>query len=380
VIYLKKSEVLEIKKQFKHDNCTISKICGCYIDGEKSIKTVFSDTFLTLPEEETFKYFEIFKKTLSGTLGKNLLDMEFPLDENFKNPNNEFLVELKNSELKDDKLLMRFYEQVIKSFNYAENYLILLVHVAYDVPGISQDKLSMDDASDEVYKYILCSICPVGLSKAGLSYQPEENKIGQRKQDWVVGMPLNGFLFPAFNDRSADVNSILYYSKNPSLIQDGLIDELLGCNPPMTADTQKTAFSNILEETLGDDCDYETVRDIHEKLNVMVEESAEDLRPSTIDKAELKTVLLESGVQSEKIELMEKKFDEKEELKSGLHLNNLASTRNFELKTPNISIKVASDCTNLIETRLIDGINCIVIPVTDQVELNGVPVKIKKKP
>lgn len=376
---MKKSEVLEIKKQFNHDNCTVSRICGCYIDGDKNIKTVFSDTFLTLPEEETFKYFEIFKKTLSGTLGKNLLDMEFPRDEEFKNSQNDFLLDLKNSELKDDKLLMQFYEQVIESYNYAENYLILLVHVAYDVPGVSKDNLSMDDASDEVYKYILCSICPVGLSKAGLSYQPDENKIGQRKQDWVVGMPLNGFLFPAFTDRSSDVNSILYYSKNPALIQDTLIDNLLGCTPPLTADVQKNTFNNIIEEALGDDCDYDTVRIIHEKLNQMVEESAEDLRPPVIDKSELKSVLMDSGLKQEKVEVLDQKLSERDDLSAGLHLSNLVNTRGFEVKMPSVSIKVASDCADLIETKLVDGRKCIVIPITDEVELNGVSIKLKKE-
>lgn len=374
---MKKSEVNEIKKQFKHDNCTISKVCGCYIDGDKNIKTVFSDSFLTLPEEETFKYFEIFKKTLGGSLGKNLLNMEFPRDSDFENDQSEFLIQLKNSELRDDKLNMRLYEEVIKSFNYAGNYLVLLVYMAYDVPGISSDKLELDDASDEVYKCVLCSICPVELSKAGLSYQPDENKISHRKQDWVVGMPLNGFLFPAFNDRGSDVNSVLYYSKNPKLLQDELIESLLGCETPLTAELQKDVFTDILEDTLGEDCDFETVKNIHEKLNLLVEESKEELRPATIDKEELKSVMSESGVSSEKIELLEEKYRSNDELcKCDLHLSNLVNTRSFEVNTPSISIKVDPDSTHLIETKLVDGRKSIVIPITDEVEVNGVPVKI----
>ncbi|OHW63544.1 hypothetical protein EUAN_04080 [Andreesenia angusta] len=374
---MKKSEVNEIRKQFDHDRCTISRICGCYIDGEKSIKTVFTDSFLTLPEEETFKYFEIFKKTLSGTVGKNLLDIDFPRDDSFENSQNDFLIQLKNSELRDDKLNMRLYEEVIKSFNYAGNYLVLLVYMAYDVPGISNDNLTLEDASDEVYKCVLCSICPVELSKAGLSYQPDENKISHRKQDWVVGMPLNGFLFPAFNERSADVNSILYYSKNPKVLQDELIENLLGCEAPLTAELQKDVFTDIIAETLGDDCDYETVRSINEKLGQMVEESKEELRPPTIDVAELKSVLVESGVSGEKIESLDQKCSENQELaKRELHLSNLVNTRSFEVSTPSISIKVDPDSTHLLETKLVDGRKSIVIPITDEVEVNGVPVKI----
>ncbi len=372
-----KSEVLEIRRQFKEDSTAISRICGCYVDSEKNKKALFSGSFLTLPEEDMLKYFEIFKKTLSGTLGKNLLNMEFPRDEEFKNEKNDFLMELRKSELKDDELLTKFYDQVIDSYDYAGNYLILLIHAAYDIPAKSSDDIEMEDASDEVFRHILCSICPVDLSKPALSYQPEENKISHRNRDWVVGMPLNGFLFPAFNDRSTDVNSILYYTKKPDSIHDELVMELLGCEPPLTADVQKETFTNIIEESLGEDCSYEAVKNIHENLSIMLEESKEDMRPETIDREELKSVLLDSGVKEENINILDKKIYENEELKSGLHLTNLVNTRSFDVKMPNISIKVSPESVHLIETKIVDGRKSIVIPVTDEVKVNGVPVNIK---
>lgn len=372
-----KSEVLEIRRQFKEENSTISRICGCYVDSEKEKKAVFCGSFLTLPEEDMLKYFEIFKKTLSGTMGKNLLNMEFPRDEEFKNENNDFLMEIKNSELKDDELLEKLYDQIISSYDYAGNYLILLIHAAYDIPGRSTDELEMEDASDEVYRYIMCSICPVDLSKPALSYQPEENKISHRNRDWVVGMPINGFLFPAFNERSTDVNNILYYTKKPSDIHDELVTEILGCEPPLTADVQKETFTNIIEESLGEDCSYDAVKNIHESLSLMLEESKEDLRPETIDREELKNVLLDSGVKEENINILDKKIYDNEELKSGLHLGNLVNTRSFDVKMPNISIKISPESVHLLETKIVDGRKSIVIPITDEVEVNGVPVNVK---
>ena len=77
---MNKKEISEIKKQFSPNNCAITRICGCYVDGEKNKKTELKEAFLSLSEEEMFKYFEIFKKTLSGTIGKNLINMEFPLE------------------------------------------------------------------------------------------------------------------------------------------------------------------------------------------------------------------------------------------------------------------------------------------------------------
>ena len=78
---MNKKEIAEIKKLFTPSHCAITRICGCYVDAEKNIKTKLKEAFLSLEEEEMFKYFKIFKSTLSGTIGKNLLNMEFPLSQ-----------------------------------------------------------------------------------------------------------------------------------------------------------------------------------------------------------------------------------------------------------------------------------------------------------
>ena len=210
-----KQEINEIKRLYTPSNCSITRICGCYVDGEKNKKTEFREAFLSLPEEEIFKYFELLRKTLSGSPGKNLLDLEFPLASEEEGGTQEFLLRLRESRLKDDALLEEFYDKVISSYEYVGNYLILLIHDAYDVPGKTSDGLTMDDASDTVYEYILCSICPVNLSKPGLSYDATANEFHNRVRDWIVEMPEAGFLFPAFNDRASDIHSVLYYSKKP---------------------------------------------------------------------------------------------------------------------------------------------------------------------
>lgn len=189
-----KKEISEIKRQFTPSNCSITRICGCYVDGEKNKKTEFKEAFLSLPEDDMFKYFEILRKNLSGTLGKNLLNLEFPLDSEMEGCPQEFLLKLRNSRLQDDEILDAFYDRIIETYDYVGNYLILLIHDAYDIPGKTSDGIEMEDASDEVYSYIMCSICPVDLSKPGLSYDELENSFKNRVRDWVVGMPEMGFL------------------------------------------------------------------------------------------------------------------------------------------------------------------------------------------
>ena len=305
---MNKKEVLEIRKQFSPKNCAITKICGCYVDYEKNKKMESKDAFLALPEEEAFKYFDIFKKTLSGSIGKNMLNMEFPLDAEMPGGTQEFLLKLRDSRLEDDMLLEEFYDKVIATYEYAENYYIILIHAAYDVPGRTSDDLEMDDASDEVYQHILMSICPVSLSKAGLSYNAEENCIQDRIRDWIVDKPDKGFLFPAFNDRSTDLHSVLYYTKKSEDLQPEMIDQLLGAKMPMSADTQKETFQMIIEDTLGEDGDYETVRNIHETLNDMIEEHKEEPDPLTLDKTDVKKIFEQSGVSNEKMENFEKEL------------------------------------------------------------------------
>lgn len=372
---MNKKEISEIKKQFTPSHCAITRICGCYVDGEKEKKTQMKEMFLSLPEEEMFKYFDIFRKTLSGTLGKNLVNMEFPMETEDFGGTQAFLMSLRESQLNDPNLLNEFYDKVIESYDYGENYLILLIHSVYDVPGKTTDGLEMEDASDEVYDHILCAICPVKLSKPGLSYQAETNSFHDRIRDWIVELPEVGFLFPAFNDRSTDIHNILYYTKNPEDLRSSLVDQLLGCVLPLTAKNQKETFQTIIEDTLGSDCDYETIRNIHENLHEMMEEKKEEPDPLVLDKTDIKNLLAGSGVQPEKLEDFEKHYEASAPEPVPFMASNIANTRKFEVKTPDVIVQVNPARSDLVDTRIIDGRRCIVIEINDAVEVNGIPVR-----
>ena len=372
---MNKKEISEIKKQFTPSRCAITRICGCYVNGEKEKKAQMKEMFLSLPEEEMFKYFDIFRKTLSGTLGKNLVNMEFPMETEDYGGTQAFLMSLRESQLNDPNLLNEFYDKVIESYDNGEHYLILLIHSVYDVPGKTTDGLEMDDASDEVYDHILCAICPVKLSKPGLSYQAEINEFHDRIRDWIVDMPEVGFLFPAFNDRSTDIHNILYYTKNPEDLRNSLVDRLLGCVLPLTAKSQKETFQTLIEDTLTGEGDYEIVRTIHENLTEMIEEKKEEPEPLILDKTDIKKLLSNSGVAPEKLENLEKQMDEVPPVP--FMASNIANIRKFEVKTPDVVVPVNPSRADLVETRIIDGRQCIVIEINDAVEVNGIPVRFR---
>ncbi len=377
---MNKKEISEIKKQFTPEHCAITRICGCYVDGEKEKRTELKEAFLSLPEEEMFKYFDIFRKTLSGTIGKNLINLDFPLSQEAEGGTQEYLLRLRDSKLKDDDLLEDFYDKVIEHYFYGENYYIILIHGLYDIPGKASDGAQMFDASDEVYEFLLCSICPVKLSKAGLCYNSKTNNIEDRIRDWIVEMPDQGFLFPVFQDRSTDLHRVLYYSKNPALEQTDFMDSLFGCDQPVSAQGQQEIFNTIVEDTLGENCDYDTVKNIHERLNEWVEEQKDEPEPLSLDKTEVKHLLAESGAPNENLDSFDTTFETTAGEQTSLLATNVTNTRKFQIKTPDVVVQVNPERTDLVETRVIDGRPCLVIAVDDHVEVNGINVRVITQP
>ena len=369
-----KQEINEIKKLFTPSKCSITRICGCYVDGEKEKKADFKQAFLSLPEEEIFKYFEILRKNLSGTLGKNLLNLDFPLKSEEEGGTQAFLLKLRDSKLKDDELLHAFYDKIIESYEYVGNFLILLIHDVYDVPGKTSDGIEMDDASDEIYEYIMACICPVNLSKPGLSYNAVENTFQNRIRDWVVEMPEAGFLFPAFNDRGTDLHSTLFYTKDADELKESFVENLLGCPLPLPAGSQKESFHALIEETLAETCSIDAVINIHERLNEIIAEHKEDPVPLIMDKEEVKTVFADSGVSNEKLETFDRCFDATAGEGAELVVNNVINTRTFEVKTPDVVIKVNPERIDLVRTQMVNGRECLVIDLGSNVTVNGIAI------
>lgn len=370
-----RKEINEIKSQYTLEDCGILRLCGCYVDGERNKITQFNENFLNLPEEEKHKYFDIFKKTLSGTPGKNLIDMKFNVDAYADEGARTFLMNLRDSSLKDDRLLDEFYDRIINNYSYVGNYLILLINQVYDIPAVTTDNIEMEDASDEVYSYILCSICHVNLSKPGLGYDEEDNNFHDKKQSHMVDVPDVGFLFPAFNKRSADEDMTLFYTKDVSEFEYGLIDCLLDCAIPLPAKQQKETFNTLVNEALGEDADLEVVKSIHENLEQIIEDKKQESpAPVMLDKTEVKELLVKSGVRDERLENFEEHF----EMAAGEHgklvASNVSSGRKFEVKTPDVVIKINSDKTDIVSTQVIDGRQCLVIQIDERLEVNGIIV------
>lgn len=312
---MNKKEVLELKRRFKKEAATFTRVCGCYVDGNHNKVCKFGNTFLNLEEDEFYKYLEIANKALSGTIGNNLLELKFPIEEEEVGGRQHILMALRASKLEDENLLDTFYDLVIDTYDHAGNYLIVLFHDAYDVMSRTSDNNNLDE-SEEVYEYLICAICPVDLSKPGLGFLEEEHRIGPRVRDWVVGAVDTAFLFPAFNDRSTDIHLTLFYTKNTKEPHSEFMANGLGCGIERTATEQKMAFHSIVRNVLGAEDEHtdDVLLDLQQNLSDMIDEYAEthddDEDVFLLDKEVVTKLLADSEISEEKAAKIEKSVDE----------------------------------------------------------------------
>ena len=398
-----KKSINELRRRLKKDGCTFTKMCGCYIDDNKNKVTNLDEIFLNLEDEEYFKYLEIAKKVLSTNVGNNILELNFPLEEEKPGGHQQFLLGLKKSGLKDQGLLDTFYDMVIEKYNSLGNYLILLFHDVYDVMTKTTDNNKLDE-SEEVYEYIICAICPMVLSKPGLGYNKDKNKISTLNREWFVGMPETGFVFPAFIDRSSDIHSVLMYTADSKNVHTDMIEDILGCREKLTYAQQQDVLTDMVLEVTGEDM----VKDVMDTVNIELAHVSDENPESYVSKEHIKSALEHAGIAENKAvnicnqymssinteevpligdivpnkaQKIVKDNNEKELLKEEIKdLNRKIASieetndNNEQLTVDEgeIIITVNSEKKELIRRENIDGVNCVVIPVSesDHVKIN----------
>lgn len=372
---MNKKEISEIRKLFAKDSCRIDSLAACYVSIEKEKTFVINEALSSLSEEELQYHLSIFHKCLGGTLGKNLINMEFPLDAEFGEGQQKFLLNLRDSRLKEEEILEKFFDLIIANYPSSDKYYIVAIHGNYDVPGKGKDGATLEDASDIIYEYLLCAICPVKLSKAALGYDSDANRIRERVRDWVVEVPEKAFLFPAFNDRGPDIHSMLYYTKKAEELFPEFVETVFGTTSPLSPDTQTETFNSLIMETLGDEISLEIVQRVQENIAEVIEQNKEIPEPVELTPYEMKELLGKSGVEDKKLENFEATFKTVAGEKATIIADNLPVVKQLKIKAPDIEIKVKPESASLISHKMVDGVLSIVIPVGDGVEVNGITVK-----
>ncbi len=374
-------EISEIRRHLRRDRSNITHLFGCYVNENGEIISEFRQSTGLMPENESDKYFALLRRTLSGSLGKNLIDITFKTSQVADSPEHKLLMGLRESKLNDEELRQEFYKKVIENISLEGNYLILLGCDSYDVPFKSKDDSRSADQSEEVYTYIICTICPVKQTKANLHYVPEEKLFHDGAMNQMVSAPALGFLFPAFDNRATNIYNALYYTHDVKVGQDALIEAIFNTPVPQPAAEQKKSFEALLTTSLGEDCSLDVVQTVHEQLCQRIElhKEAKVPEPLMVSKEEVKEVLSSCGVSEAHIAKFSVDYDEVFGFEADLHPKNIIDSKHFELKTPDVVIKVDPTRSDLIETRIIGGIKYIMICADEEVEVNGVSIHIQEK-
>ncbi len=384
MIPMTRKDILELKKRLNKTDCTITKMCGCYVDHRKNKVVKLSETFLNLEDDEFFKYLEIARKCLSGTVGNNLMQLDFPLAEEAPGGRQQFLMGLKESGLKNDALLETFYDLIIENYDYAGNYLILIFKDAYDIITRTSDRMKLDE-SEEVFDYLLCAICPVCLSKPGLGYREEENRIGARIRDWVVCPPDTGFVFPAFSDRSSDIHSLIYYIRDAKDSRPECVEDVLGCGAKRTAAEQQQVFHSIVKTALTeeDEDSEELLLQFQENLQEIAlseDETYETEEPVVLTKELVEEALTETGIQGEAARQIKEGISR--EFENSLpEVKNLIDEKSLEKnahKIYDVILRVKPEKAGQIKSETIDGQKYLIIPMdeNEHINLNGVNTQV----
>lgn len=375
---MNRKEIAEIRRRFNIDKNAISCVRGCYVNDRREIVSTFNRSLLSFPQEEAEKYLAIFKRTLAGIPGKNLIDINFRPDQVMDDECHKLLMGLRNTALTVDQGVERLFERIIDALNLEGHYLILLMHDAYDVPFRTKDDQKIDEINEEVFNYILLSICPVKMTKPSLSYFAEDNDFHTRESDWVVAAPELGFMFPTFDDRATNIYNALYFTRDAAEMHDEFIDAVFNTDKPVPATVQKETFQAILEDTLEDDLNFDVVQTVHEQIRDMIEANNQDktAEPLVISRREVTGMLESCGVPEEKVVAFETRYDESFGQGMPLKAQNIVEPKKFEVRTPDVVVQVNPLRSDLVETRIIDGFKYILIRADEGVEVNGVNISI----
>ena len=376
---MNKKEISELSRRFKPEKANIGRVYGCYVNSSKEVISYIDESLAMMPQEEAQQYLTILKKTLSGSLGRNLTDIVFSTEQVAGSEEHKLLMELR-----DDRADARqsFFQKVIDSLDMGDNnYLILCANDVYDVPYCGHgdvDKSAQEYASeesDQVFRYFVCAVCPVKDGKLELGYFVGENEFHNCLAKQIVGAPELGFLFPAFDNRTTNIYNALFYSRKPDEMHYAFIEGIFHTDLAMTPAEQREAFESILSDSV--DCSMDTIRSVHEQLSAKVAEHAEskDEEPLTVSCGDISSILADCGVNEEQLSAFQKSFTERFG-KVLLNPENIVDTRHFEVKAGDVTITVSPEQSFLIETREVNGRKYIMIPADGGAELNGFAVKV----
>ena len=370
-------ELREIKRRLRPERNNISKIVGCFVNGNNEIVSKINQSIGMGESVVTERLLSVMKKSLSGSLGTNLTDISFSTKDVLEKDEHKLLSQLVKTKLADEDVLDTFYKKAIQSLKFEGNYVILLTYDVYDVPTYNKDGDAGE--STETFSYIIAAICPVKSMPEALSFKESDSLFHTFSASAVLSSPELGFMFPTFDERKTNIYNALYYTRSLSESYGDFTKSIFASEPPMPPKLQKATFNDCLADALAEECDFSVVRAIHSEIDDMIttHKDSRDPEPLKITKETVKSILSDNGVGEEKLEKLSDAFDECFGKNAELTPKNIISTNKFEVEMPEVSVKVSPEHRNLVSTEIINGVKYVIIKVTGPVSVNGVNITVE---
>ncbi len=374
-------ELAEIKKRFKPDKGNIAYVHGCYVAATKEIVSKFEVPVNMLSEEQQDWLLKLMKKSISGAVGRNLMNIEFSTEQVESGEEYKLLSDIRESELKNEELLDTLYEKIISSFVTDGNYLILLAYDAYDVPSFSKNDEDLMDSTD-IFRYFVCSICPIKITRAALGFSTADNSFRNIGAESAVSAPEIGFMYPCFDDRKTNIYNALFYTRSTKENYAEVVESLFGVTAQMPAAEQKQTFRNVVSDSTSESRNLGFVQSVHNMISDMITEHKEskDPEPLMLDKNDVRRVLTTCGAKDEEMVSFDENFVNGFGEKIEIPPQNIIDPKQFELKNSYVSIKVDPKFSFMVDAKVVDGVKYIMIRADEGVEVNGIGIHFDGEP
>ena len=384
---MNKKEIREIRRHLKPDRSNITAIFGCYVSASGEVISEYRAGFGTMSENQREFYLGILKNNLSGNLGKNLIQISFSNEQLVTSPEYKLLMGLRDCKLEDESLRKEFFQRIIDAVNLDSSYLILVACDQYDVPfqhhrrrGRPVYGAEIEEDADEVYSFLMCSICPVKTLQPAMQYSPDSKQFELVSNRQYLGVQTAGFLFPSFEDRSADVSKVVFYTKDSSKAHEELIRNLFSVEAKMSAAQEKKTFETVLSDSLQDECRLEVIQGIHAEIGQMIQ-LQKDVAPNewmTMGLDDMEKILEKNGVTEKSRMQFRSDFVSNFGKDAQITPRNVIDENRFEVKTNEITIRLTPENANMLRVKKIDGVPYFVISTSDPVNVNGLCVGVSE--
>lgn len=374
---MNKKEINDLKKNFS-DKCgffTFNQVLRAFVDSDKNIVCKKHSLLGVMPSEEQELIVETLRKGLSGTLGKNLIEYSFPDSEYLEGGAQNTLYKSLKSKLMNEEENEKFLQNITTNIDYTSTFVIFAAHCTYTL--FRRDKNDEQSEENSDFNFILTVICPVELGEDILIFDETDNNICliPKKNRNISRIPSDGFLFPVLTGGDPDINAVLCYTSKPKEPNKSIVEKVLGCETSFTAVGERAVFCKVISDIIGDDLDYTVITQVNEKLTEEIKEHRFDEKPVAIDDIKLKDILTDVGVSEEKLEKVQKVFNNTTGGKT-LTASNLITSKTV-IALPDITVNISKDATDKVRTSLIGGRRCIVIDIDDpNVVINGLSTTI----